>query len=105
MSTDEQIYADVFDEEIILTAQVRTVILTKHPEVADFSHEIEKALREPDEIRRSIRDERVVLYYRHVAEVLNGKWVVVVVKRLEQNFVSTIYATDQIKSGEVIWTK
>ena len=91
---DEQVYVDVLDEEVILTALVRAVILTKHPEVADFIERIE-----------SIRDERVVLYYRYEAEVFAGKWIVVVVKRIDRNFISTIYVTDQIKSGEVIWTK
>lgn len=102
---DEQIYIDVLDEEIVLTQQVRTTILNKHPEVADFIDQIEVVLRDPDEIRRSIRDDRVVLYYRYETEILNGKWIVVVVKRVDRNFVSTIYATDKLKSGEVIWTK
>jgi hypothetical protein len=102
---NEQIYIDVLDEEIVLTQQVRTTILTKHPEVADFIDRLEAVLREPDEIRRSIRDDRVVLYYRYESEILNGKWIVVVVKCVDRNFISTIYATDKRKSGEVIWTK
>jgi hypothetical protein len=102
---DEQIYIDVLNEEIVLTQQVRISILNKHPEVADFIDQIGTVLREPDEIRRSIRDERVVLYYRYESETLNGKWIVVVVKRVDRNFVSTIYATDKVKSGEAIWTK
>lgn len=102
---DEQVYVDALDEEIALTEQVRTTILSKHPEVADFIDQIEVVLREPDEIRRSIWDDRVVLYYRYETEILNGKWIVVVVKRVDRNFVSTIYATDKLKSGEVIWIK
>lgn len=102
---DEHVYVDVLDEEIVLTQHVRATILTKHPEVTGFIDQIEVVFREPDEIRRSIRDDRVVLYYRYESEILNGKWVVVVVKRADRNFVSTIYATDRIKSGEIIWTK
>ncbi len=102
---DEQIYVDVLNEEIVLTQAVRTVILTKHPEVADFIDKIGSVLNDPDEIRRSMRDDRAVLYYRYESEVLNSKWVVVVVKRIDRNFISTIYATDTVKSGEVIWTK
>ncbi len=37
--------------------------------------------------------------------VLNGKWLVVVVKRIDRHFISTFYATDQIKSGEILWKK
>jgi hypothetical protein len=66
---------------------------------------ITQTLLSPDEIRRSIRDERVILYYRFEGQVLDGKWVVVVVKRVERRFISTIYATDQIKSGDILWKK
>ncbi len=101
----EHVYRDVFGDEIVLTDSVRATILQKHPEVNDFIDQIDQALAEPQEVRRSIRDERAVLYYRFEANVLSGKWVVVVVKRIDRHFISTIYATDQIKSGEVIWTK
>lgn len=101
----ESTYPDVFGETVVLTDAVREMILLKHPEVADFIDKIDKTLAEPDEVRQSLRDERSVLYYRFEDEVLNSKWVVVVVKRIDRNFISTIYATDQIKSGEVIWKK
>jgi len=102
---NEYVDADVFDKEIVLTNQVRTVVLTKHPEVADFIDQVDAVLRKPDEVRHSIRDGRVLLYYRYDANVLDGKWIVVVVKRIDRNFVSTIYATDRVKSGEIIWTR
>jgi len=102
---DETIYKDIFGDEIVLTHDTRDRILQKHPEVADFLDRISQTLLLPDEIRYSLRDERVILYYRFDVQVLNGKWVVVVVKRVERRFISTIYATDQIKSGEVLWKK
>ena len=83
----------------------RLIILQKHPEAVDFIDRIAQILVEPDEVRRSVRDERSVLYYRFEDVVLGGKWVVVVVKRADRNFVSTLYATDQIKSGDIIWTR
>jgi hypothetical protein len=49
------------------------------------------------------RDERSILYYRFDDTVLGGKWVVVVVKRVDRHFISTLYPTDQIKSGDLIW--
>jgi hypothetical protein len=101
----EQVYRDVFGHEVVLTDSVRATILQKHPEVSDFIDRIDRALAEPEEVRGSVRDERSVLYYRFEADVLAGKWVVVVVKRIDRHFISTVYATDQIKSGEVIWTK
>lgn len=101
----EATYTDVFSEVVVLADSVRAVILVKHPEVADFIDRIPDVLRSPDEIRRSVHDERTVLYYRYEEAVLGGKWLVVVVKRIDRNFVSTIYATNKIGSGDVIWTK
>jgi len=101
----ETAYSDVFSQTIILTDSVRSTILLKHPEVSGFIDRIDAVLQMPDEVRRSVTDERVVLYYRFEDEVLAGKWVVVVVKGIDRNFISTVYATDKIKAGEVIWTK
>ena len=89
----------------MLVDSVRDTVLSKHPESADFIDRLGDVLANPDEVRQSVRDERSVLYYRFEDDVLDGKWVVVVVKRIDRNFVSTLYATDRIKSGEVIWTK
>jgi hypothetical protein len=102
---DETVYIDVVDDEIVLTDRVRAMVLEKHPEVADFIGLVGELLRTPDEIRRSLHDERVVLYYSFREQILNGKWIVVVVKQVERKFISTIYATDRIKSGDVVWHK
>jgi hypothetical protein len=101
----EQAFMDVFSDEIVLTDEVREVILQKHPEVNLFIERLPDILATPDEIRRSVRDERVVLYYRFAADIFKGKWITVAVKRIDRNFISTIYATNKIKSGEVIWKK
>lgn len=101
----ETVYTDVFGSEVVLTETVRATILMKHPEAVDFIDRISDALQTPDEIRQSVSDNRVALYYRYEDEVLDGKWVVVVVKRVERLFISTIYATDKIKSGEIIWKR
>ncbi len=102
---DERVYVDVFGNEIVLSDKVRDLILRKHPETADFIDQIGVVLREPDEIRQSTRDERTALYYRYASEILNGKWLVVVVKRIDRHFISTVYATNKIKAGEVLWVK
>jgi hypothetical protein len=93
----EQVYVDVFGEQVVLTDTVRAVILAKHPEVGDFIDHVATILRTPDEIRRSVRDERVVLYYRYEVEILGGKWLVVVIKRIDRNFISTIDAQTGLK--------
>jgi len=101
----ETLYIDVFGAEIVLTASVCATILEKYPEAADFIDTLGVALVQPDEVRQSVHDPRVVLYYQFRTTVLEGKWVVVVVKRIDRNFISTLYATDKIKSGDLIWKK
>ena len=84
---------------------VRLNILLKHPEITSVIEKLPDILAQPDEIHRSIQDDRVVLYYQLQETVFNGKWVVVVVKRIDRNFISTIYLTNKIKSGELVWKK
>ncbi|MCI0711282.1 MAG: hypothetical protein L0154_14085 [Chloroflexi bacterium] len=66
---NESIYQDVFGNEIVLANSVRAIILQKHPETQDFIDLLPGVLAELDEIRRSVYDGRVVLYYRFVASV------------------------------------
>jgi hypothetical protein len=101
----EQVFLDVFGDEVVMTHTVRAKTLEKHPEAATFIDLIAQVLQTPDQIRRSNRDERGVLYYLHKQDIFGGKWIVVVVKRIDRNFVSTVYVTSKIKSGEVLWTK
>jgi hypothetical protein len=101
----EQIFVDVFENEIVLIDEVRTETFNKHPEAKEFLKYVEPTLQSPHEVRRSSRDERVMLYYRYEQSVLGGKWIVVVVKRIDRSFVSTFYATNKIKSGEIMWKK
>jgi len=99
------VWNDFQDAEIILEDDVRRIILQKHPEVPDVLDKIPLVLQGPDVVKRSVINSRVWLYYRYCGLVLGGKYLVVVVKRVEQNFVSTIYLTDHIKRGELIWVK
>ena len=101
----ESVYRDKWENEVVLADSVRESILLKHPEAVDFIGRIGDVLRDPDEVRSSVRAENSVLYYSYQSDVLDGKWVVVVVKRIDRHFISTLYATDHIKSGEVLWTR
>jgi hypothetical protein len=101
----ESVYRDRWGNEVVLADTVRESILLKHPEAVDFIDRIGAVLSDPDEVRASVRSANSVLYYSYNDDVLDGKWVIVVVKRIDRHFVSTLYATDHIKSGEVLWTK
>jgi hypothetical protein len=84
---------------------VYQVALTKHPEAHTFVELIGETLNAPDIVKNSQTDNRVNLYYKFYPRVLNGKFVVIVVKFAEMYFISTFYATDKIKQGEVVWKK
>ncbi len=101
----EQVFPDILGNLIVLTASVQETTLAKHPEAAEFVELIPRVLLDPDEIRRSSRDDRVVLYYRFESAILNGKWIVAVVKRVDRHFISTFYATSRVKSGDVLWKR
>ncbi len=81
--------------------QVITTI--KHPIMAGRELEVKTALQEPDEIRKSKRDEAVYLFYKSEQ---TGKLVCAVTRRLDgEGFLITAYPTDAVKEGERIWPK
>lgn len=76
-------------------------LIAKHPDIADLEDLVQQALANPDEIRRSSRDEGVLLFYLSRKE---KRWVVAVARRLNgDGFLITAYQTDAIKEGESIW--
>ncbi|MFH7244694.1 MAG: hypothetical protein ACHWZW_17805 [Spirulina sp.] len=76
-------------------------LLIKHPDIADLEELVQQALADPDEIRRSSRDDSVLLFYLARSE---KRWVVAVARRLNgDGFLITAYQTDAIKEGESIW--
>jgi len=78
-------------------------LIVKHPDIADLELEIQQALANPDEIRRSSRDPNVLLFYLVLKE---RRWVVAVARRLNSDeFLITAYQTDAIKEGETLWRK
>lgn len=78
------------------------IVTIKHPSIAGKEKEAKKTLEDPSIIRQSRTDSHVFLYYRKqkscylcvVARHLNG-----------QGFVITVYITDKIKEGKLIWQK
>ena len=77
-------------------------ILTKHPDLGDRLELIKNALAAPDEIRRSSRDDAILLFYL----TTDKRWAVAVARRLNgDGFLITAYQTDAIKDGESIWHK
>ncbi len=85
----------------------RLAHIKEHTEMAGMEAEIERALRQPQLVRRSNSDTTVRLYYEFCAQTLvGGKWLCVVVKYVEEDaFVVTAYLTDTPKAGEDLWPK
>jgi len=98
-------FSDYRGARVHLTDEVYQIILTKHPEAQGFFDRIAETLAHPDLVKQSQTDTRVNLYYRFYSDVLNGKFVVIVVKYAQEYFVSTFYATDKIKEGRLIWKR
>ena len=79
------------------------IVTVKHPVMRGRETDVQNALREPDEIRRSRSDRAVYLFYRIERP---KRWICAVAKQLDGNgFLITTFPTDAIKEGEHIWSK
>ena len=90
---------------IELTEERWKYIILKHPEVKLYYDEIDFVLANPEVVKISKRDKNVLLYYKYFSKIFDGKYLLVVVKKNKRDFIITIYITDKIKGGEVIWEK
>jgi hypothetical protein len=76
------------------------IVEIKHKIMANKEHLVKEILAGLDEVRRSLIDKSVFLYYKKfdrlycVAKHLN-----------DEGFIITAYPTDKIKEGEIVWTK
>ncbi len=79
------------------------IVTIKHPIMAHRENEVQAALREPGEIRRSKSDPEVFLFY---SPERAGRWVCAVARRQDgSGFLITAYPTDAIKEGEKVWPR
>ena len=91
---------DCFGHPVRLTEE-RLAHILEHPEMRHMSAAIERALREPQLVRRSRTDAAVRMFYEYYTQTLvGGKWLCVVVKYGEQDaFVVTAYLTARYIGG------
>jgi hypothetical protein len=79
------------------------IVTVKHPVMAGRESAVKTALENPDEVRQSRADSKVLLFYK--AEVAR-RWVCAVAKQVDDGgFLVTAYPTDTIKEGVRIWPK
>ena len=76
---------------------------SKHPVMKGHRDDVIQTLTQPDEIRRSRKDESVLLFYRGTAP----RWICAVTKNVDghDGYLITAYPTDRVKIGDVIWKK
>ncbi len=90
----------------VLLRQVRAywehVLLEKHPVLRGRERDVEAALGNPDEVRRSRKDPALLLFYAGGSP----RWTCAVTKAEgTDGFLVTAYVTDAIKIGEAVWTR
>ncbi len=74
----------------------------KHPVMAGRLQQVIETLKDPDEVRQSLKDPRVYLFYRADLK----RWIAAVAKQEDgQAFLVTAYPTDNIKIGDVLWAR
>ena len=97
-------FRDVLGREVLLSHAAWGHVLLRHPEVESHSGLVADTLRAPERIVRSLHADDVLLYYRFYERLLGGKYLLVAA-RIEQEgwCVVTVYITDTVKSGEVLW--
>lgn len=96
---------DVFGRKIRTTKdywlKIRTI---KHQELRYGIIEVKKTLKIPDEVRRSVTDQTVLLFSKKVTKY---DILIVAVKVLNSDgFLVTAYQTKKyIKKGEILWLR
>ena len=80
--------------EVKLTDERWRHILDYHPDVRRFRKQIAAALIEPETVRRSTYDPKVLIFYRRATP---SKYLAVVVKTNKRNFLLTSYFTERIQ--------
>ncbi len=79
------------------------IISIKHPIMNGKEEEVKLTLIDPDEIRQSLKDDNVYLFYKKQKE---KRWLCAVIKdSAGYGFLITVYQKDNIKVGKEIWKK
>ncbi len=95
---------DIFGKSVRTTIDYwKKIFLIKHKELKVSQSEVIKVIQNPNEVRKSVQDSFIYLFYKKLEE----KYLVVVVKYLNHHgFIVTIYQTTKLKrKGEKIWPK
>lgn len=99
---------NLFKIKDVLGNMVRTtnlywkkILQIKHAELTTSRKEVILTLQKPEEVRMSILDSHILLFYRK----WNNQYLVIVVKYIQTNgFIVTMYKTSKVKrKGTIVW--
>lgn len=79
----------------------------EHPEMEGQLDRLRESLQDPDEVRRSIHDASVWLFYKHYADTpVTDKYLLVAVRILnDEGFIVTAFFTERPKRGTLLWSR
>jgi hypothetical protein len=80
---------------------------TEHPEMVSQLERVSETLVYPERVVRSKTDNSVELFYKHYPTTpVSEKFLCIVMKTFrDENFIVTVYYTDRIKGGDLLWEK
>ena len=93
------IYNSCINRKIHLTLERKNHIFNFHPDFKPYFSKIEEILISSDVIRQTKEDKNVLIFYKYYQNILDGKYIAVVVKINQRNFILTAYLTKKIKTG------
>ena len=84
----------------VSTAYWNYIVGIKHRTIRGLDDKVKEALVNPVEVRRSLRNSSVYLYYGRYGD----KFICVVAKHLnDEGYIITAYTTRRLIRGEVVW--
>lgn len=83
-----------------LSAERKEHIFLFHPDLKPYFKSIKEVVLEPNDIRISKSDPKVLLFYKFFDNILDGKYIMVGIKTNGRWFILTSYLTNKILSGE-----
>lgn len=93
--------------KIVRLDEERWEHVREHPEMKDEIDRLREAVVEPDEVRRSVYDAAVWLFYRYYRKTpVTKKYLLAVVRiQNEEGFIVTAFFTDTVKKGDLVWSR
>jgi CO dehydrogenase/acetyl-CoA synthase beta subunit len=102
-----KIFNDVYKRNVRLTDERQKHFVSDHPEMKGQIEKLKQTLHNLEKAVRSKTDSQVELFYHHYDSTsVTRKYLCVVVKSvIGDAFIVTVYFTDSIKKGEILWEK